>query len=453
MFAILLPALLSVSGLVIDVGTLLREYGRLELVADAAATAAARDLLDGKTVSEATTTANNSVAANSGGTSTDVTINIPPASGPHTGDNNYVEVLLSRTLDTYLIDFGAAHSTVTARAVAGHEEVTGNAAVVVLSDRPVSYQGYYNWGEGGLTVLGSGTVDITGDILVNDGSGQFDENGNLAGKGPGLPYGISAQIPLYLPRARVVGGVDDPSNFNGTISGVPPLSANRRPVNDPLASLPVPTVNEDGSHVIPSQRGSFELVNSATYTELQPGVYEWIRVIDSNVKFTHGVYIIRNVNPSTNIGLEIQGSQVNVDSVMFYITDNTGFSANSGLPDAYDTVETAPSTPWKTTPSVDIRISGDSRLKGLDHAGTPYHGMLIFQRRWDRRWIRIDYQNGYVNRIWGTVYAPVAKLSLYSAHDVQCEFAVGSLRLYNYGGLDVNPPFPFPPVRDVFLVE
>lgn len=452
MFAILLPALLSVSGLVIDVGALLREYGRLEPAADAAATAAARDLLDGKSVSQATTTANNSVTANSGGASTNVTVNIPPASGPHAGDGKYVEVLLSRTVDTYLIDFGAAQSTVTARAVAGHEEVTGNAAVVVLSDRPVSYQGYYGWGEGGLTVLGTGTVDVTGDILVNDDSGQYDENGNLAGRAQGPPYGISAQIPLYVPRARVVGGVDSPSNFYGTISGVPPLSANRRPVEDPLTSLPVPTVNVDSTHVIPANRGSVELVN-ASYTELNPGVYDWIRAIDSNVVFNHGVFIIRNVNPSTNIGLELRGSQVNVDRVMFYITNNTSFSANNGTPDITDTVDTAPSTPWTTSPSVDIQITGDSRLKGLDHPGTPYHGMLIFQRRWDRRWIRIDYQNGYVNRIWGTVYAPVAKLSLYSAHDVQCEFAVGSLRLYNYSGLDVHAPFPFPPIRDVYLVE
>lgn len=453
LFSILLPALLSVSALVIDVGMLLRESGRLEHIADAAATAAARDLLDGKTISEAAASANAAVAANSGGESTNVTVNIPPAGGPHAGDSHYAEVLLSRTVDTNIIDVGSSQSTVTARAVAGDEAVTGNAAVIVLSDQPVSSQGYYGQGDSGLKVSGTGTLDITGAVLVNDESGQYDENGNPAGKGPGAPYGIDVQIPLNVPRARVVGGVSNPANFIGTISGVPPLSTNRMPVNDPLKTLSVPTINIDSSHVIPSQRGTEELVNVTAYTELQPGVYDWIRVIDSNVTFTHGVYVIRNINPTTSIGLEIRGSQVNVNSVMFYITNNTSFSANTGLPDINDTVETAPTAPWTTAPSVDIRVSGDSQLMGLNHVGTPYHGMLIFQRRWDRRWIRVDYQGGYVNRVWGTVYAPVARVSLYSGHDVQCQFDVGSLHLHNYSGLDVHPPIPFPPVRDVFLVE
>jgi hypothetical protein len=356
-------------------------------------------------------------------------------------------------VDTYLIDFGTSQSTATARAVAGHEDVTGAAAIIVLSDRPVSFYGYYGFGESGLTILGSGNVDVTGAILVNDESGQFDETGNPAGLGPGMPYGIKSDIPLYAPYTRVVGGVNDPSRFNGTINGVPPLSANRMPVGDPLEFLPVPTVGVDSNHVDPTERGSVELVNVAVETELQPGVYEWIRVINSNVKFKHGVFIIRNVNPATNIGLEVVGSAVDIDSVMFYVTNNTNYSALSGTPDAYDELDTAPGAAWRIQPSVDIRISGDSRLRGLNHAGTPYHNMLIFQRRWDRRWVRLEYQGATNGRIRGTVYTPSAKVSVYTDRDLLCQFAVGSLRLYNYNGLDVYPPNPFPPVRDVFLVE
>ena len=453
LFSVLLPAILSVSGLVIDVGVLLTESGQLEHIADAAATAAARDLLNDKTISEATATATAAIAANADLSSTKVTINIPPASGPHLGDGNYVEVLLSRSVDTYLIDFGASRSTATARAVAGHEAVTGEAAIIVLSDRPVSWHGYYGYGESGMAVLGAGSVDVTGAILVNDECGQFDENGHLAGLGPGMPYGINSGIPLYAPYTRVVGGVNDPSRFHGTISGVPSLSANRMPVKDPLEFLPVPTVGVDDNHVHPTEHGSVELVDESDETELEPGVYEWIRVINSEVKFKHGVFIIRNVNPATNIGLEVVGSDVDMDSVMFYITNNTSYSALNGIPDAYDELDTAPWSASTIEPSVDIRISGDSRLRGLDHSGTPYHNMLIFQRRWDRRWIRLEYQGSTNGQIRGTIYTPSGKVSVYTDRDLLCQFVVGSLRLYNYNGLDVYPPNPFPPVRDVFLVE
>lgn len=473
LFSVLLPALLSVSGLVIDVGMLLRETGRLEQMADAAATAAARDLLHGKSISDATATATAMVTANAGTVATDVTVHIPPVSGPHAGNGSYAEVLVSRSVDTNLLDVGTTLSTVSARAVAGHEAVTGDTAIVVLSDRPVSWLNQYDADDAGLYVTGSNTVNITGAILVNDESGQFDESWNKAGRGAGFPYGAISSIPLYAPHVRVAGGVNDPTKFFGTISGVPPLSANRMAVDDPLKDLPVPTVIVDSTNVLPDEYGGVRVrINGSGQTEVyrtitgttevlgvgiaaefEPGVYDWIRIQSAPAQFAPGVYIVRSVNPTTGIGVDIQGGSVVMDGIMFYVTDNATYAPASGLPDADNTVEDAPTASWTTLPGTQITLSANSRLKGLNDPASPYDGMVIFQRRSDRRWVRLEYQGAVNGQLRGTIYTPAAKTSVYTDRDVHCQFAVATLRLYNYNGLDVYPPKPFPPARDVFLVE
>src|SRR5947208_16875196 len=76
--ALLLPVLLGMVGLSIDGGMMLGTHRQARNAADAAALAAAKDLLGGKTVATAQATASTFVKSYNGlGTAT-VTTNIPP---------------------------------------------------------------------------------------------------------------------------------------------------------------------------------------------------------------------------------------------------------------------------------------------------------------------------------------------------------------------------------------
>ena len=88
MFALLLPALLGMTGLVIDGGLLMAAHRQAQNAADAAAMAAAMDKLRGKANATATATATTFVKDPQYNNLPNATlaINIPPTSGPYAGE-------------------------------------------------------------------------------------------------------------------------------------------------------------------------------------------------------------------------------------------------------------------------------------------------------------------------------------------------------------------------------
>src|SRR5262249_15160082 len=150
-----------------------------------------------------------------------------------------------------------------------------------------------------------------------------------------------------------------------------------------------------------------QLSTLLTQPTLQPGVYDSITVISplGGATFAPGVYIIRNKSPMTNMSLCILGP-VQAQGVMFYITDSATFDAASGQPDASDDSSSAPANSATTlTPSVYISslISG-AQISGLNDPASPFNGMLIYQRRLDRRPIIIEAQQIIGSGISGIVY-------------------------------------------------
>jgi uncharacterized membrane protein len=113
-----LTVLLGFGGLAIDMGALRYEKRLQQTAADAAAVAGASNLTHGGVTSGA----QNASAANGftdGVNNVTVTINNPPASGPHSGNGNYVEALVVAVQPTYFMRiFGINSETITARAVA-----------------------------------------------------------------------------------------------------------------------------------------------------------------------------------------------------------------------------------------------------------------------------------------------------------------------------------------------
>ncbi|OYW11848.1 MAG: hypothetical protein B7Z55_18855, partial [Planctomycetales bacterium 12-60-4] len=115
---------------------------------------------------------------------------------------------------------------------------------------------------------------------------------------------------------------------------------------------------------------------------MQPGVYDYIQIVSGKVTFQKGIYVIRGKNPLTSIPLQIIGGEVTANGVMFYLTDSPSYSAASGTPDS-DDGEDAPSGPTVGTilPSAVINAGlFGSRYTPLDAPGSPFHGMLLYQR-------------------------------------------------------------------------
>src|SRR5436309_5488756 len=109
LFVLLLPILVGWVGLVIDTGLLLAGHRQAQNVADAAALAAALDKFRGASDASATATANKFVQDYNGqsGSPTLVlnggnanAVNIPPIQGPHAGNSQYVEVILTVPVQT-----------------------------------------------------------------------------------------------------------------------------------------------------------------------------------------------------------------------------------------------------------------------------------------------------------------------------------------------------------------
>jgi hypothetical protein len=215
----------------------------------------------------------------------------------------------------------------------------------------------------------------------------------------------------------------------------------------------------DPINVVATEYGGVSVVNLPLLQPpyvLRPGVYDWIQIVSGRVIFEPGVYIIRGVNPVTQIGLNILTGMIQADGVMFYLTNSAGYTPASGLPDVTDG-ETAPAGPGvlNLVPSAVIDVGLlNSRFSPLDDPGSPFHGLLIYQRRVDRRPILIVQQALLGSpEIAGNIYAKWAHVLLTANGTFRCAFACGSLRVASVLDTRIDPLSPLPPAFDVFLVE
>jgi len=479
--AVSLPMLFGMLGLVVDGGLLMKEHRGLQTAADAAATTAARQISLGKSLSAATQAAVELVHEHNALPDATVTVNRPPSTGPFAGKPDYVEVIVSRAVESNFIQVvsGGTTKTVQARAVAGIENATSGGVLVVLDPDPspvnvsglpagIPALGLPALHLGGLELLGLGQLRVQGAVFVNTEWGGQDENGDPAGEEPplgGSRHAITCTPILPLTRLlaediRVTGGVDNPANYGNVQSGESsPLKANKPAVLDPLRNLPAPTVAADPFNVSATERGTVNIVSLpllAPPVTLQPGVYESITIVTGTVIFQPGVYIIRNKNPLTGISLSIVAGRVTANGVMFYITDSAAYTPADGLPDANDggTVPAAPGVP-SLAPSVVINAGLlGSTYSGLSSASSPFDGMLVYQRRTDRRPIAIVAEQLLGGTAMsGTVYAKWGQLLFVGHGTYDMKFAVGTARIVNALSCTFAPTTLFPPVREVFLVE
>jgi len=464
-------------GLVLDSSLLMSEYRNLQQVCDAAATTAATALYNGATVDAATAQAVSCVQASNGLADATVIVNIPPSTGVHAGSAGYAEVYVSRQKTTDFIQVLGTNSqqTVRTRAVAGAEAATAGGAVVVLEANPpgpiADLSPYAAISVslpplqlGGLEVLGLGPLSVNGAVLDNNQWGGVDQNGNPAGSSAGPPYGASCMPLLSLTNLaalniRVVGGVDNQKNYGNYVSGqASPLRCNALPVPDPYASLPAPTVSVDSANVVATTFGGVNVVSLPLLgppTVLTPGVYDWIQVTSGTVIFKPGVYIIRSVNPITQIGLSVIAGQVTAQGVMFYITNTTNYSATSGAPDSSDGNTVAPPpTALQLIPSVVIASLLGSSYSPISSPTSPFNGLSIYQRRLDRRPIVLADQSLLLaGTLSGSVYGKYSQVVFACNGTFDLRLVAGSIRFANLLQTTIAPSQLLSPAFDVYLVE
>jgi hypothetical protein len=154
--------------------------------------------------------------------------------------------------------------------------------------------------------------------------------------------------------------------------------------------------------------------------------------------------------------LSIAAGQVQANGVMFYITDTTDYTPGSGLPDATDGQTAAPVPGSSNTPPcavINIGLLGSS-YSGLNNAASPFNGLLIYQRRFDRRPIIVVQENLLgPGQLRGTVYSKWGHIVLAGKGAYDARFVVGTMRLIALLDMQIRPSVLLPPAQDVYLVE
>jgi Flp pilus assembly protein TadG len=466
-FALVLPVLLGMIGLVLDGGILLATYRQVQNAADAAATSAAMDLYRGATSATATTTANSFMANNgmsgltltlNGGSSN--ALNIPPQDPGGTGSPytiaanpsnvplnpyNYVEAVVTRPVTTMFVQAIGVNKNqqVTARAVAGFEPVGSGEGAIVLDPSAVP----------GIDFKGNNAqLLVYGTVVVNSKGGGIDQYGQPVttlddGSTPlsGVAVATHATPSIIARDIQVVGGVDTLDNFRAYDPAFSPSyydpSNTDRPVFarapialDPLLSLPTPN----------SSNNLYNQVNPApSGTTYSPGIYTNGISITGDATFSPGIYVISGGNLSLGGSGTITGN-----GVMFYFTNST-YNPATGQPDASD------GSTKGSVSGATLSMSGSPTvtLTPYNNASSPFNGMLLYQRRWNTSVPKLT-GNGTSVALTGTIYAKWANFDLAGQGTYSAQFVVGSLLLSGNGLVTINATGKnFGKANLVFLVE
>jgi hypothetical protein len=445
MFAVLLPALCGIIGLMIDVGLLMAAQRQVQNAADAAALAAAFDLMRSASSSQVIQTANDFVHTYNGLTTATVTCSgtSGPSTGPNAGNKQFVEVIVSYPVSTFFIQVVGVsqNQTAKARAVAGYIALSAGEGVALLSPNATKDNP-----PGGLLIGGNGKLIVNGRIVINSQGKGLDQNYNTVDWGV-QQYAADfsgANGKVQGTRIDVVGGVSDPSRFTDTSGNTGVLFAGGLPEPDPLANLPTPSSannpnynkfwNSDGS---PNFSGPQAVSINNTVT-LNPGVYQSIKLSSSkaNVTFNPGIYIVGVGNSgSTTFDASANGAQATGTGVMFY---NTGsdFNAATGQPDAND------GNSFGTDASAKFgafKFTGATiNFNPISDVTSPFNGMVFYQRRWNS--LPINMAGGAGISVSGTLYAKwgQASFSGNGSYSASSQFIVGSMNLQGNGVITVN---------------
>lgn len=437
MFALLLPVLVLIVGLIIEAGMMMAAQAELQAISNASARVvalagtsnapAADD--DAKEAMETYLAEVSSMCSQ-----IDYEIHQPPVTGAFVGQDGYVEVVITGVLPS---SFGGVLSgdegfQISTRSVVGWVPVSSGARVVTLAQDASP----------GLKITGAGDVVVSGGVIVNSAAGGQDRHGDEV---PDSNNGVAAQVSglarLFADDVQIAGGVNDPDSFLPLDpQGAPPLRTFCKPVTDPLADLPVPTISVG---VVPVDRGSVQvskgsanvsggnLVRKDGVVELNPGLYSEIRITGGRVLFRPGIYVLRSLGKTA---LTINGGDVASDGGILFYKTTPDYDPNTGV---------ASDAHLDTGTQASMIINQAARFKPLESSGGPLDGLLIFQARTSQQSIQFQGQ-GEAGRLGGTIYAASGSLEIAGQGVVNCQAVVGSFVKTGIGNLDINTTLPPP---------
>ncbi len=367
-------------------------------------------MYNGGSVADATTAALAYADENgfdSGGGSSTVTVNIPPASGEHVGDPNYVEVIVSEEPTTFFIHVVIPDGpTVQARGVAGMVIFPEPYALVVLDTDDC--QAYRQQGTASLTIHGGGVMinsDCQTNALSKGGSGSLIVDGTIDVHGGYNLTGFGSVSPE--PRT-VYWTVDDPLR-----SVLPP------PLGSPASGSPGTAENPD----------TWRVTSGGDFT-LYPGTYYggFYSNCTCTITMEPGVYVMAGGGFSKAGGATFAG-----DGVTIYVTENPNNPTGDGAPE-----------PFSLTGSGALDLSPPT--SGL------YQGITL----WQDEAITEDFtMRGSNDLVSGILYAPGATLDF--AGDTQAgtvQIIVNGFYLHGNSPLDLTyGEFRDADVLRVVLVE
>ncbi len=370
MFALGLAVLLGMAALTIDVGLAYVARRDMQNATDAAALAGADVLLEGQSLGLAKNAARDLALQNgydNAAADVTVTINIPPTSGPHSGDSDFVEVFIAHPIDAVMARaVGKTSFDISARAVAGIDRVPKPYSIITLSGtacQAMQFNGQVN-----LTVTDAGT--LTNSECPD---GAFYTNGT---------------INVATAANHVVGGWN--ITGNSVDVSLPPSRAGH--FDDPLIGVPVPTPTSDPVQTCPTFQGS------AGTVILQPGVYDCTITVTNNwgLQFEPGGdYLITG-------GLVINGGDVTFGEALYFLQGEGLIITGNGV------VTGNGVTFYIDEGQVILTGTGDTQLTAPT-SGT-YEGIVIFQNR--TLTTTVNMSGDAIADGWGAVYAAGAQIHL-----------------------------------------
>ena len=437
MIAVLMVGLIGITAVAVDGGRTYAQRRSVQNAADNAALAGGLAKCYSDPVSSTALTAAAANGFDNNGTTNTVSVYNPPVSGPNTGKAEYVEVVISSSIDTtfaqvvYSGDLGAD-----ARAVARCRR-SYDYAVIAL-DTDVTVQGIHINGAGTFTVDGGGMISNshhpTQSILIDGGSGIIEAD------------------PVHAS-----GGISGTGFSTTPVPNVPP-------VPDPLADLPPPPVqpvpgqstpDSGSSCTSPSPSSNPGLIGNYSGNKtiyLNPGTYCRLTG-DAGIDLwlNPGIYYIDGSG-----GFEGGGTgSIRGEGVMIYMSPTAGASDFSGTSDVDLSACNSTSTYTRYWMSGAILMS-ETVSAWCTGSYAQYAGMLFYADRSYTQDVSM-----YGNTVWnavGTIYAPSSFLNLHgngtvlnlSSMLIASTILLGGTPVLN---VDYDPGTNIQPPLSVQLVE
>jgi hypothetical protein len=359
--AVCLTVLLGIVAIALDGGLLLSERRHAQAVADSAALAATCDLYASAGADKAVASALSTASANgysNDGTTSVVTVNIPPKSGDYIGQANCAEVLVTfKQPRSFSAIFGSGKIPVTARAVARTGQQASTAGLLILDPSR----------RFGLSLGGGASATITAPVIVNStDSSAVDVTGGGNLQAP--EFDITGDYTATNGSTLIT--TPAPNNINVGVAPTP----------DPLAYLPEPTRPPNGTITkAPLGGGNFQYtLTPGSYTNLPSFNAGDAVVFKQASSGNDGIYYL-TAGGFTSTGANLLMDPTTTGGIML-------FNAGTGTNDKID---------------ISGNSSGTVNLSGLSDG--LYAGLTFFQTRSGSEEIKITGSGQF--SITGTIYS------------------------------------------------